>query len=138
LAETIIGTAIPKITDQFHSLDDIVWYGSSFFLALAAFQSTWGKVYKFFDIKYAFLGAIFWFEVGSLICAVAPNSTALIVGRAITGVGAAGILAGSYSIVAYAVPLHQRPAFGGIMGATFGISGVIGPLLGGVFTNKIS
>jgi MFS family permease len=69
---------------------------------------------------------------------VAPNSTALIVGRAITGVGAAGILAGSYSIVAFAVPPHQRPAFGGIMGATFGISSVIGPLLGGVFTDKIS
>jgi len=70
--ETIIGTAIPTITNQFHSLDDIGWYGSSFFLALAAFQSTWGKVYKFFDIKYAFLGAIFWFEVGSLICGTLP------------------------------------------------------------------
>ena len=65
---TIIGTAIPRITDQFHSLDDVGWYGSAFFLAMAAFQATWGKVYKFFDLKYVFLAAIFWFEVGSLIC----------------------------------------------------------------------
>jgi MFS family permease len=69
---------------------------------------------------------------------VASNSTTIIVGRVITGVGAARILDGSYSFVAFAVPPYQRPAFGGIMRATFGIFSVIGPLLGGVFVDKIS
>jgi len=67
------------------------WYGSAFFLTVGAFQSTWGKGYKYFPLKTTFLIAIFIFELGSLICGVAPNSTALIVGRAIAGVGGAGI-----------------------------------------------
>jgi Major Facilitator Superfamily len=91
---TIVATAIPRITDQFHSLDQVGWYGSAFFLTLASFQSTWGKVYKYFPLKLSFLISIFIFEVGSLICAVANNSTTLIVGRAIAGAGGAGIASG--------------------------------------------
>ena len=60
----------------------------------------------------------------------------LIVGRAITGIGAAGIIAGSYCIVAFAVPPVRRPAFAGIMGATYGVASVLGPLLGGAFTDS--
>ena len=82
---TIVATAIPKITDEFHSLDQVGWYGSAFFLTLGSFQSTWGKAYKFFPLKTSFLVSIAIFELGSLICAVAPSSTALIVGRAIAG-----------------------------------------------------
>ena len=69
-------------TDNFHSLQDVGWYGSAFFLTLAGFQSTWGKAYKYFPLKWSFLVAIFFFEIGSLLCAVAPNSTALIVSSA--------------------------------------------------------
>ncbi len=83
---TIVATAIPKITDEFHSLDQVGWYGSAFFLTLGAFQSTWGKAYKFFPLKTSFLVSIGIFELGSLICAVAPTSTALIIGRAIAGI----------------------------------------------------
>jgi len=72
-------------------LDLVGWYGAAFFLTVGAFQSTWGKAYKYFPLKATFLIAIFIFELGSLICGVAPNSTALIVGRAIAGVGGAGI-----------------------------------------------
>lgn len=82
---TIVATAIPKITDEFHSLDQVGWYGSAFFLTVGSFQSTWGKAYKFFPLKTTFLVSIGIFELGSLICAAAPNSTALIVGRAIAG-----------------------------------------------------
>ena len=82
---TIVATAIPRITDEFHSLDQVGWYGSAFFLTLGAFQSTWGKAYKYFPLKLTFLLAIGVFEIGSLICGVAQDSTTLIVGRAIAG-----------------------------------------------------
>ncbi|KAL8871193.1 MAG: hypothetical protein Q9174_002926 [Haloplaca sp. 1 TL-2023] len=135
---TIVATAIPRITDQFHSLDQVGWYGSAFFLTLASFQSTWGKGYKYFPLKTTFLTAIFIFELGSLICGVAPDSTALIVGRAIAGAGGAGIASGAYTIIAISAPPKQRPAFTGLLGATYGTASVIGPLLGGVFTDHIS
>lgn len=128
---TIVATAIPKITDQFHSLDQVGWYGSAFFLTVGSFQATWGKVYKYFPLKTSYLVGIFIFEVGSLICAVANNSTTLIVGRAIAGMGGAGIASGSYTIIAFSAPPTRRPALTGAMGATFGIASVIGPLLGG-------
>lgn len=85
LDSTIVATAIPRITDEFHSLDQVGWYGSAFFLTLGAFQSTWGKAYKYFSLKPTFLITIGIFELGSLICGVAQDSTTLIVGRAVAG-----------------------------------------------------
>jgi hypothetical protein len=135
---TIVATAIPRITDQFHSLDQVGWYGSAFFLTLASFQSTWGKAYKYFPLKISFLISILIFEIGSLVCAVAKNSTTLIIGRAIAGAGGAGIASGAYTIIAFSAPPQQRPAFTGILGASYGIASVTGPLLGGVFTDKLT
>ena len=135
---TIVATAIPRITDEFHSLNDVGWYGSAFFLTVAAFQSTWGKAYKYFPLKWTFMVSIFIFELGSLICGVAPSSTALIVGRAIAGAGGAGIASGCYTILAFAVPPARVAAFTGILGATYAVASVVGPLLGGVFTDNVS
>ncbi|KAK6583081.1 hypothetical protein PZA11_004157 [Diplocarpon coronariae] len=135
---TIVATAIPKITDEFEGLDLVGWYGSAFFLTVGAFQSTWGKGYKYFPLKITFLVSIFIFELGSLICGVAPNSTALIVGRAIAGLGGAGIASGAYTIIAFSARPNKRAAFTGLMGAAYGIASVIGPLLGGVFAEKVS
>ncbi|KAJ8062201.1 hypothetical protein OCU04_008754 [Sclerotinia nivalis] len=135
---TIVATAIPKITDQFHGLDLVGWYGSAFFLTVGSFQSTWGKAYKYFPLKITFLMSIFIFELGSLICGVAPNSTALIVGRAIAGLGGAGIASGAYTIIAFAARPQHRAAYTGVLGAAYGVASVVGPLLGGVFADKLT
>ncbi|KAL2844120.1 major facilitator superfamily-domain-containing protein [Aspergillus pseudoustus] len=134
LDTTIVSTAIPRITDEFHTVGDIGWYGSAFFLTLASFQGTWGKIYRYFPLKASFAGSVILFELGSLICAVAQNSVTLIVGRAIAGIGAAGISSGSYTILAFSVHPEKRPAMTGLLGASFAVASVAGPLIGGAFT----
>ncbi|KAK0125395.1 hypothetical protein ONS95_000587 [Cadophora gregata] len=138
LDQTIISTAIPKITDRFKSIQDIGWYGSSYLLTATALQPTFGRIYTIFDIKYTFMSAIIIFEIGSLVCATAPSSNALIVGRAVAGMGVGGLFSGAVVILAYCLPLRKRPAAFGLIGGMWGIASVAGPLLGGVFTDKIS
>lgn len=67
-SQTIISTAIPKITDEFHSLEDIGWYGSAFFVTTAATQASWGRLYTFFPLKWTYLISIGFFELGSVVC----------------------------------------------------------------------
>lgn len=72
------------------------------------------------------------FEIGSLICGAAPNSSTLIFGRAIAGLGCSGIFSGSLIILVHSVPLRLVPIFTGLVAANFGIAAVVGPLMGGV------
>ncbi|GJC80766.1 efflux pump roqT [Colletotrichum liriopes] len=138
LDNIIISTAIPRITDEFKSINDIGWYGSAYLLTTCTFQLTFGKLYTLFSIKIIYLISIVIFEVGSAICGAAPQSVVLIVGRAVAGVGCAGILAGTFTIIAVIVPLPKRPAYTGLVGAVYAIASVVGPLLGGVFTDKVT
>lgn len=114
------------------------WYGSAYLLTTCATQLLYGKFYTYYSIKWVYIIALFIFEVGSLICGLAPNSTTLIIGRAIAGVGAAGIFSGAILIIASTVPLRQRPAYMGIIGGMYGIASVAGPLMGGAFTDHLT
>ncbi|KAI1329159.1 major facilitator superfamily domain-containing protein [Xylariaceae sp. FL0255] len=138
LDNSIIATAIPAITDHFHSLPDVGWYGSAYLLTTASLQLLFGKFYTYFSIKWVYITAILLFELGSLVCGVAPSSNALIIGRAIAGLGSSGIFSGALLILAHSVPLPKRPVFSGMIGGVYGISSVAGPLLGGVFTDKVT
>ncbi|OBR16498.1 Efflux pump [Colletotrichum higginsianum IMI 349063] len=133
LDSSIIVTAIPAITDEFHSLKDIGWYGSAYHVANAAFQPLTGRIYRYFSSKarnwlptarcgvwcwwinnadskqWSFFAFLVLFEIGSLICGAAPSSVILIVGRVVAGIGSAGIMSGGLTIVAGAVPLERRP-----------------------------
>lgn len=132
------------------------WLRSKSFLTMCSFQLIYGKLYTFFSCKWVFLAAVVLFEVGSLICAVSPNSTTLIVGRAISGLGSAGINAGYImsvfhickrekfghangahawlSILASSLPLERRPVFVSSYSGMYGIATVAAPLMGGAFT----
>ena len=135
LDRLIIGVAIPSITDQFDSLGDVGWYGSAYLLTTCSFMLLMGKVYTFVNPKWVYLGSLVVFEIGSALCGAAPNSTAFILGRAIAGLGNAGIFQGAIVIIVYIVPLHKRPQYMGFMGSVFGIASAVGPLLGGAFTD---
>ncbi|KAI0015270.1 efflux pump [Xylariomycetidae sp. FL0641] len=126
--------AIPKITADFRSLNDIGWYGTAYLLANCAFQPLSGKIYTYFNVKWSFLVFFAIFELGSALCGAASSSTMLIVGRAVAGLGASGLLNGGYTMVALIVPTAKQPAYRGIlMGLSFfGLLG--GPLIGGALT----
>ncbi|KAH7371482.1 major facilitator superfamily transporter [Pyrenochaeta sp. MPI-SDFR-AT-0127] len=136
LDRTIIGPAIPAITNQFNSIGDIGWYGSAYMLTSAGFILLYGRIYTFFPTKSVFLSGIFLFEAGSAICGAAQTSTMLIIGRAIAGLGSSGIFTGAILIMLNTVPLHRRPMLQGLFGACFGVASVAGPLLGGAFTGS--
>ncbi|KAL4808102.1 major facilitator superfamily domain-containing protein [Aspergillus unguis] len=133
---SIVSTAVPKITNQFHSLEDVAWYGSAYTLASCALQPLTGKFYTHFKSKpkWVFISFLALFEVGSLICGVANSSKTLIVGRAIAGMGSSGLINGALTILAGAVPMHKRPALIGFMMGVSQLGLVLGPLVGGALT----
>lgn len=136
LDRTILGPAIPSITNQFNSLPDIGWYSSAYMLTSCGFILLYGRIYTFFPTKPAFLTGIFLFEIGSAICGAAQNSMMLIIGRAVAGLGSSGVFTGAILIMMNTVPLHKRPLLQGLFGACFGVASVTGPLLGGAFTES--
>ncbi|KFY42342.1 hypothetical protein V494_02469 [Pseudogymnoascus sp. VKM F-4513 (FW-928)] len=138
LDTTIVAAAVPTITREFKSLNDIGWYGAAYFLTTCAAQLLWGRLYTFFNLKWAYISSIAIFEVGSLVSGSAPTSIALILGRSIAGIGSAGIFAGSFIIIGFSVPPRYRPQYMGLIGSMYGIASMCGPLLGGVLTDHAS
>ncbi|RSM13827.1 hypothetical protein CDV31_005697 [Fusarium ambrosium] len=132
---SILATAIPKITSDFRRLDDVPWYGSAYLLTEMAFQPTFGRLYTLFDARILYLTSIMIFEVGTILCAAAPNSASLITGRVISGAGAAGLLCGSLAVYGRSVPLRARPFGMALITSMYGIAGVLGPTLGGLITD---
>ncbi|KAI3316788.1 MFS general substrate transporter [Xylariaceae sp. AK1471] len=135
---TILATAIPSITQEFHSLDDVGWYASSYLLASTALQPSFGKVYTHFNVKWVYLAALVVFEVGSVVAATANSSIVLIIGRVIAGLGGGGLTSGGSTILTLAVPIEKRAIFNSSFASTFGIASVVGPLIGGVLTDNLS
>lgn len=138
LDNTIIVTAIPRITDQFEALKDVSWYGGAYLFTTCAFQLLFGKLYTKLSIRWIFLLSLLVFEAGSTICAAAPTSGLFIFGRALAGVGSAGIFSGGLVVTARSIPLAQRPMYTGLIGGSYGIASVAGPLIGGALTDNLS
>jgi MFS family permease len=105
---------------------------------MCSFQLLMGKVYKYYPAKPIFLVGTIVFEVGSAVCGAAPTSKVFIVGRAIAGLGSSGMFSGAMVIMFHTVPLQQRPIYQGLGGAVFAVGSVVGPLLGGLFTDKLT
>jgi hypothetical protein len=135
---TIIATAIPRITDDFGSLGDVGWYGSAYLLFVSGFQLFFGRLYSFLNMKWLFIACVVVFEIGSLVSAVSPTSAGLIAGRAISGFGASGIFTGALTTISTVVPLARRGMFIGLITAVYGVASIVGPLLGGALTDHAS
>ncbi|KAJ7895197.1 putative MFS transporter [Mycena olivaceomarginata] len=134
----IVATAIPRITDDFRQLDQVGWYGSACFLLVGTSAPMWGKLYKYFSARLVYIGSLSLFLVGSIIAAAAPNSTALIVARAIQGWGCSGTLSGSVLMIVYVAAPAKRPMLIGVWMGVFMISTIVGPVIGGAFTSEVT
>ncbi|KAL2917405.1 hypothetical protein HK105_203070 [Polyrhizophydium stewartii] len=138
LDQTIVSVAIPAVAQEFKSLDEIAWIGTAFFLTSTAFIPTYGKLADIFGRKPVFLLAVFVFEIGSIMCGASTSMKMLIVSRAVAGLGGGGIFSLAIIIISDLVPLKDRAKYQGLIGACFGLASVAGPLLGGLFTDKLS
>lgn len=98
-------------------------------------QLSFGRVYKYYSTKWLLVALVAIFEVGSIVCATAPTSNALIVGRVVQGVGGTGITAGAFMLINLLVPLQSRPKYAGGLGSVFGLASIIGPIAGGYLTS---
>ncbi|KAJ7580571.1 ABC transporter [Mycena floridula] len=138
LDQTILSTALPRIASDFDSFTLQGWVATSFVLAQTIFLLFYGQVLRIFPAKYVLLFAITVFETGSLVCGVSHTVGSLIAGRTVSGVGAAGIFVAMLQIISQVTRLEDRPRLFGFFGAVFGISSVIGPLIGGAFTDHVT
>lgn len=134
LNTSTISTATPSITNAFHSIQDIGWYSSSYLISNCAMLPLTGQVFAIFPLRMTFVTFLFIFELGNLIAGVAVSSAMVIIGRAVTGVGASGILTGVTAIITTIRPLEKRPMLIGIIMGGVAMGQVGGPLLGGALT----
>jgi MFS family permease len=133
-----VATAVPVISDEFHSLKDIGWYSSVYFLSICMPQLLLVKVNDRYPIRWTYSIAMAVFLAGSAVCGAAPNSPSLIAGRALAGLGASGLLVGTNSLVPYLAPLSKRPVYFGLFAGSMGLGIGSGPLIGGAFTETVT
>ncbi|KAF9911200.1 hypothetical protein EC991_004424 [Linnemannia zychae] len=135
LDQTIVAVCTTKIANDFNSLSEIPWVGTAYLLTSTTVQPLYGRFSDIFGRKQTYLFAICIFLIGSALCGASQNMTMLIVSRGLSGVGAGGIMSTAMIIVTGLVSLRDRGKYQGLFGAVFAVSSVIGPLLGGVFSD---
>ncbi|KAF9886512.1 hypothetical protein FE257_011419 [Aspergillus nanangensis] len=134
---TIITTPLPTIAAEFHASEKgYVWIGSSFILATAASSPIWGKFSDIWGRKAMLILANMFFLAGSLISALSVNLETLITGRTIQGIGSGGIMVMANTCVGDLFNVRQRPIYFGLFGLIWAVASAIGPVIGGVFTEK--
>lgn len=138
LDQTIVSTALPRIASDLHGLSKYSWVATAYLLTSAVATPLYGKISDMFGRKKIFQTAIIIFLVGSALCGLAQTMNQLIVFRGLQGIGAGGLMTLVFAIIGDVVPPRQRGRYQGYFGAVFAVSSVLGPLLGGLFTDHLS
>ncbi len=138
LDQSIVGTALPTIVGQFHSLNRITWVVTAYLLTSTASAPLYGKISDLYGRKKIFQFAIVLFLAASALAGLSQNMDELIAFRGLQGLGAGGLIVLAMSIIGDVVPPAQRGRYQGYFGGVFGIASVMGPLAGGFLVESIS
>ena len=138
LDQTIVATALPTIVSDLGGGNHLSWVVTSYLLAETIMTALIGKFGDLFGRKKAFLISVSLFLIGSFFSGWADSMGFLIASRAVQGLGAGGIMVTAAAVIADVVPLRERGKYQGVMGSVFGVSTVVGPLLGGLFVDHLS
>jgi len=138
LDQTIVATALPTIVGDLGGLQHLSWVVTAYLLASTVTGPIYGKLGDLYGRKVVLQTAIVIFLIGSALCGIAQNMVELIGFRALQGLGAGGLLVTAIAVVGDIVPPRERGRYQGLFGAVFGVSTVIGPLLGGFFVDNLT
>src|SRR3954452_23344643 len=138
LDQTIVATALPTIVGDLGRLENLFWVVTAYRLASTVTGPLYGKFGDLYGRKSTLQVAIVIFLIGSVLCGIAQNMPELIAFRAVQGLGAGGLITTTIAVVGDIIPPRERGRYQGIFGAVFGVSTIIGPLLGGFFVDNLS
>ncbi|PWY79291.1 MFS general substrate transporter [Aspergillus heteromorphus CBS 117.55] len=136
LDNTIVANIQPTIVEDFDAIAKLSWISVAFLIGAASTNLVWGKIFAQFNAKWTYILCICIFEIGSAVCGAAPNINAFIIARAICGFSGAGMYVGLMTMIAVTTTLPERPMYIGGAGFTWGIGTVLGPIIGGAFTDS--
>ena len=138
LDQTIVATALPTVVADLGGAGHQAWVVTSYLLASTIVTAVVGKLGDQFGRKAVFQVSILFFLAGSVLCGLATSMSMLVASRALQGIGGGAVMVTAMAVIGEVIPLRDRGRYQGALGAVFGVTTVIGPLLGGFFTDHLS
>ncbi|KUI26663.1 MFS transporter [Mycobacterium sp. IS-1742] len=138
LDQTIVATALPTVVADLGGAGHQSWVVTSYLLASTIVTAIVGKLGDLFGRKTVFQAAVLFFLAGSVLCGLANSMSMLVAARALQGVGGGALMVTAMALIGEVIPLRERGRYQGALGAVFGVTTVIGPLLGGFFTDHLT
>src|SRR3984957_15806368 len=138
LDQTIVATALPTIVADLGDAGHQSWVVTSYLLASTIVTALVGRLGDLFGRKTIFQAAVTLFVAGSVLCGLSQSMAMLVGARALQGIGGGAITVTATALIGEAIPLRDRGRYQGALGAVFGVTTVIGPLLGGYFTDRLT
>jgi EmrB/QacA subfamily drug resistance transporter len=138
LDQTIVATALPTIVGELGGIEHLSWVVTAYLLASTVVGPLYGKFGDLYGRKIVLQTAIVIFLIGSALCGLAQNMPQLIAFRALQGIGGGGLIVTTIAVIGDIIPPRERGKYQGFFGAVFGVSTVIGPLLGGFFVDHLT
>jgi EmrB/QacA subfamily drug resistance transporter len=138
LDQTIVATALPTIVADLGGAGHQSWVVTSYLLASTIITALAGRLGDLFGRKVVFQAAVTFFVAGSVLCGLSQSMAMLVGARALQGIGGGAITVTATALIGEVIPLRDRGRYQGALGAVFGVTTVIGPLLGGYFTDHLT